>query len=66
MRTANVCCKHGKSEATFYKYKVKFGAWRCQMNANQSLWETSIQRQKALLAETMLDNSVLKDVASKK
>ena len=25
MRTADVCRKHGISEATFYKYKSKFG-----------------------------------------
>ena len=25
MRTADVCRKHGISEATFYKYKAKFG-----------------------------------------
>jgi putative transposase len=25
MKTADVCRKHGISEATFYKYKAKFG-----------------------------------------
>jgi putative transposase len=25
VRTADVCRKHGISEATFYKYKAKFG-----------------------------------------
>ena len=27
--TADVCRKHGISEATFYKYKAKLAAWRC-------------------------------------
>jgi putative transposase len=25
MSTSKVCCKHGISDATFYKYKAKFG-----------------------------------------
>lgn len=30
LRTADVCRKHGISEATFYKYKAKFGGgFRC-------------------------------------
>lgn len=28
VRTADVCRKHGISEATFYKYKAKFGGIR--------------------------------------
>lgn len=25
MPTANVCCKHGLSQGTFYKFKLKYG-----------------------------------------
>jgi putative transposase len=32
-KTADVCRKHGVSEATSYKWKAKFGAWRCPMRA---------------------------------
>jgi putative transposase len=29
--TADVCRKHGISGATFYKWKAKYGGWRCRM-----------------------------------
>jgi putative transposase len=28
-KTADVCRKHGISEAAFYNWKSKFGAWMC-------------------------------------
>jgi putative transposase len=40
LRTADVCRKHGISEATFYKYKAKFGGMEvsdaCKLNAMKS------------------------------
>ncbi|EFO31913.1 integrase catalytic region [Roseibium sp. TrichSKD4] len=55
MKTVDVCRKHGISEATFYKYKAKFGG----MDVSDA------RKLKRLLAEAMLDNAMLKDVASK-
>ena len=55
MQTADLCRKHGISPATFYQWKARFGGLEAE-NA----------RLKKLLAEAMLDNAVLKDVASKK
>jgi putative transposase len=34
LRTADVCRKHGISEATFYKYKAKFGGMEFPMPAS--------------------------------
>ena len=66
MKTADVCRKHGISEATFYKYKVKFGGMDVSDARKLKALEDENARLKKLLAETMLDNAMLKDVASKK
>nr|WP_245489252.1 MULTISPECIES: IS3 family transposase [Rhizobium] len=66
MRTADVCRKHGISEATFYKYKSKFGGMEVSDARKLKALEDENARLKKLLAETMLDNAILKDVASKK
>ena len=66
MRTADVCRKHGISEATFYKYKAKFGGMDVSDAKRLKALEDENARLKKLLAETMLDNAVLKDINSKK
>lgn len=66
MKTADVCRKHGISEATFYKYKAKFGGMDVSDARKLSALEDENAKLKKLLAEAMLDNAMLKDVASKK
>jgi len=66
MKTADVCRKHGISEATFYKYKAKFGGMDVSDARKLKALEDENSRLKKLLAEAMLDNAMLKDVASKK
>ena len=66
MKTADVCRKHGISEATFYKYKAKFGGMDVSDARKLKALEDENSKLKKLLAETMLDNAMLKDVASKK
>ena len=66
MRTADVCRKHGISEATFYKYKAKFGGMEVSDARKLKALEDENAKLKKLLAETMLNNAILKDVASKK
>jgi putative transposase len=65
LRTADVCRKHGISEATFYKYKAKFGGMEVSDARKLKALEDGNAKLKKLLAETMLDNAILKDVASK-
>ncbi|OMP68962.1 transposase [Agrobacterium tumefaciens] len=65
LRTADVCRKHGISEATFYKYKAKFGGMEASDARKLKALEDENSKLKKLLAETMLDNAILKDVASK-
>ena len=66
MKTADVCRKHGISEATFYKYKAKFGGMDVSDARKLKALEDENSKLKKLLAEAMLDNAMLKDVAAKK
>lgn len=65
-RTADVCRKYGISGATFYKWKAKFGGMDVSEARRLKALEDENSRLKKLLAEAMLDNAVLKDIASKK
>jgi putative transposase len=65
-RTAEVCRKHGISSATFYKWKAKFGGMDVSDARRLKVLETENTKLKKLLAETMLDNAMLKDIAAKK
>ncbi len=65
-KTADVCRKHGISEATFYKWKAKFGGLEVSEARRLRQLEDENTRLKKLLADAMLDNAVLKDIASKK
>lgn len=65
-RTADVCRKHGISTATFYKFKAKYGGLEVSDAGRLTALEDENSRLKKLLAEQMLDNAILKDVAAKK
>ena len=64
--TADVCRKHGISPATFYQWKAKFGGLEVSEARRLRTLEAENGRLKKLLAEAMLDNAMLKDVAGKK
>jgi putative transposase len=64
--TADVCRKHGISSATFYKWKAKYGGLEVSDAKRLKALEDENAKLKKLLAEAMLDNAMLKDVAAKK
>jgi putative transposase len=64
--TAEVCRKHGISETTFYKWKAKYGGMEVSEARRLKALEDENAKLKRLLAEAMLDNVMLKDIASKK
>jgi putative transposase len=64
--TAEVCRKHGISGATFYKWKSKFGGMDVSDAKRLKALEDENAKLKKLLAETMLDNAILKDINSRK
>ena len=65
-KTADLCRKHGISEATFYNWKSKFGGMDVSEAKRLKALETENGKLKRLLAEAMLDNAALKDLLSKK
>ena len=65
-KTADVCRKHGVSGATFYKWKAKYGGMDVSDARRLKVLEDENSRLKKLLAEAMLDNAMLRDVAAKK
>ena len=64
--TADVCRKHGVSSATFYKWKAKFGGLDVSDARRLKALEDENTKLKKLLAETMLNNAILKDINSRK
>ena len=65
-KTAEVCRKHGVSSATFYKWKAKYGGLDVSDAKRLRALEDENAKLKKLLAEAMLDNAMLKDLATKK
>ena len=65
-KTADVCRKHGISSVTFYKRKAKYGGLEVSDAKRLKALEDENTKLKKLLAEAMLDNAMLKEVAAKK
>lgn len=65
MSTEEVCRRHGVSSATFYKWKAKFGGMDVSDARRLKTLETENARLKKLLADSMLDVSILKDLLGK-
>ena len=64
--TADVCREHGISSAAFYKWKAKFGGLEVSDARRLRALEDENAKLNKLLADQMLDNAMLKDVASRK
>lgn len=66
MKTADLCRKHGISEATFYNWKSKYGGLDVSEAKRLRALEGENAKLKRLLADAMLDNAALKDLLTKK
>lgn len=64
--TADVCRRHGISSATFCKWKSRFGGLEVSDAKTLRTLEDENARLKRLLADAMLDNAMLRDVAARK
>jgi putative transposase len=58
--------QHGISSATFYKWKGKYGGLEVSDAKRLKALEDENVKLKKLLAEAMLDNAMLKEIATKK
>ena len=66
MPIKELCRKHGFSDATYYKWKAKFGGMEVSDAKRLKALTDENGKLKRLLAEALLDNAALKDVVSRK
>ncbi|WP_151343586.1 IS3 family transposase [Rhizobium leguminosarum] len=65
-KAADLCRKHGISEATFYNWKAKYGGMEVSEAKRLKALEDENARLKKLLAEQMLDAAALRELLGKK
>jgi len=65
-KPAELCRKHGISDATYYNWKAKYGAMTVSEAQRLKELEQENNRLKKLLAESVLDNAALKDLLGRK
>jgi putative transposase len=65
LSAADVCRKHGVSDATFYKWRSKFGGMEVSDARKLKGLEDENRKLKKLLAESMVDNATLKEMLTK-
>jgi len=65
MKVADVCRKHGISDATFYKWRSKYGGMDVSDARRLKALEDENRKLKKLLAESMLDAATLKEMLGK-
>ena len=63
---ADLCRKHGVSDASIYNWKARFGGMDVSEARRLKALEDENTRLKRLLADAMLDNAALKDLVGKK
>ena len=61
-----LCRKHGFSEGSYYLWRSKFGGMSVPEAKRLKELETENTRLKKLLAETMLENEIVKEALKKK
>jgi putative transposase len=65
LSAADVCRKHGLSDATFYKWRSKYGGLEVPDARKLKGLEDENRKLKKLLAESMMDNATLKEMLTK-
>ena len=64
-RTADLCRKHGMSDATFYNWKAKYAGLTVSEPKRLKSLEDENRRLKHIVAQQTLDNWALKELLSK-
>ena len=62
---AELCRKHGISDATFYKWRSRYGGMEISDARKLKALDEENRRLKKLLAESMLDVSTLREMLGK-
>lgn len=61
----DLCRKHGISDATFYKWRAKYGGMDVSDAKKLKALEDENAKLKRLLAESVMDNATLKEMLTK-
>ncbi len=65
LSAADLRRRHGISDATFYKWRSKYGGMEVSQARKLKVLEEENRKLKKLLAEQLLDNSTLKEMLGK-
>ena len=63
---AELCREHGMSDASFYKWRAKYGGMDASMVSQMKALEDENRRLKKMLAELSMQNELLKEALGKK
>ena len=66
VKTAEVCRKHGISDATFYNWKAKYGGMEVSDAKKLRALESENAKLKKLVVDLSLDKVALQDLLTKK
>ena len=65
-KVPDLCREHGMFDATFYKWRSKFGGMDVSMMTRMKELETENARLKKMYAEVQLKNDVIQEAMAKK
>jgi putative transposase len=65
LSAVDLCRKHGISDATFYKWRAKYGGMDVSDAKKLKALEDENAKLKRLLAESVMDNATLKEMLTK-
>lgn len=63
---AELCRKHGMSDASFYKWRAKYGGMDVSMMTRMRELEEESRRLKKMYAESQMDAEILREAMAKK
>jgi putative transposase len=63
---AELCREHGMSDASFYKWRAKYGGMDASMVSQMKAIEDENRRLKKMFAELSMQNELLKEALGKK
>ena len=66
MKVGDICRQHGISEATYYKWKSKYGGMEASDLKRVKELEAENARLKRMYAELALENTAMKDLIAKR
>lgn len=63
---AQLCREHGMSDASFYKWRAKYGGMAASMVSQMKAMEDENRRLKRMYADLSMQNDLLKEALGKK